>query len=290
MCFTRFLMTSRHSAESLMAAFVSCFAGVALICLAAPRLPQPASPLTEPLILASFGATAIIVYAIPLSPVASPRALVGGHIIAALVAVIVNRIWVAAGGNFADENLSGELRQQVWLSGALALGITAVLQTLTKTIHPPGGAIALLGTVTPGLVAIEFRFIAIVMTSVAIMGGVALLIGNVGRRRYPPYWWAPPPPKYEDQVKRMRTYRKHDEGVAVALLEEAEEFLAMEDDDRGIEVIRTALRELRDGRLLERIEEDGQVDTGDQDPEKERGRKRAARGDRISALTPHRST
>lgn len=80
-----------------------------------------------PLLIASFGATAVLIYAIPESPLARPKNVFFGHLISALVGV-------------ACSILLGH----TWYSMAIAVTLAIVLMTVTGTLHPPGGATALI--------------------------------------------------------------------------------------------------------------------------------------------------
>lgn len=75
------------------------------------------------LLMAPFGASCVIVFALPDSPLAKPRNVVGGHLISTLTGLIFLHVF----------------GQHVWtLAAAVALSI--VFMQLTKTIHPPAGA------------------------------------------------------------------------------------------------------------------------------------------------------
>lgn len=83
------------------------------------------------LIAAPFGATAVLVYAVPDSPLAQPRNLIGGNCIGALVCILLVYLFGTA----------------PWVM-ALAVATTIALMQLTKTLHPPGGAVALVGVMS----------------------------------------------------------------------------------------------------------------------------------------------
>jgi len=88
-----------------------------------------------PMLVASFGASAILIYGAPDAPLSQPRNVILGHFISALVGVSVYKVF-----GFT------------WGSAALATTTALVLMLLTKTTHPPGGATALfavLGRATP---------------------------------------------------------------------------------------------------------------------------------------------
>ena len=75
------------------------------------------------LLIASFGASAVLVYAAIKSPLAQPRNLVGGHVIGGLVGVVCYQI----------------LGDTVWLAGSMAVSCAIAAMLLTKTLHPPAG-------------------------------------------------------------------------------------------------------------------------------------------------------
>ncbi|CAE6897753.1 HPP family [Vibrio sp. B1FLJ16] len=79
------------------------------------------------LLMAPFGATAVLVFGVPDSPLAQPKNVIFGHLITSLVGVIFTQyIGVSP------------------LTLALATGIAVSLMLITKTTHPPAGANPLL--------------------------------------------------------------------------------------------------------------------------------------------------
>lgn len=91
----------------------------------------PAVPLAAfaPLIIAPLGASAVLIFAVPASPLAQPWAIIGGNTISALVGVAV--------AQFVSEPFVGI---------ALAVALAIAFMSATRSLHPPGGAVAL-GTV-----------------------------------------------------------------------------------------------------------------------------------------------
>jgi len=123
----------------------------------------------HPLLIGSFGASAVLLFGACDSPLAQPRNLVGGHLVSASVAVAV----VALFG-------SGPLAM------AAAVGLAIFLMYFTRTIHPPGGATALIGV--QGHAGAEFLLFPI-LAGVLILLGVALFTNNiVNHRQYPKNW------------------------------------------------------------------------------------------------------
>jgi CBS domain-containing membrane protein len=124
-------------------------------------------------LIGSFGASAVLVYGATNSPLAQPRNLVGGHIISALVGVTMHKL------------VPGE----IWLSSALAVSTAIVMMQITKTVHPPGGATALIANIgSEKIKALGFMYvISPVFTGVIILLIVALIFNNIPANRYYPY-------------------------------------------------------------------------------------------------------
>jgi len=123
----------------------------------------------HPLLIGSFGASAVLLFGAHDSPLAQPRNLVGGHLVSALIAVAI----VALFG-------SGSLAM------ATAVGLSIFLMYFTRTVHPPGGATALIGV--QGHAGYGFLLFP-VLAGVLILLAVALFTNNiVHHRQYPKNW------------------------------------------------------------------------------------------------------
>lgn len=128
------------------------------------------------LLIGSFGASAVLVYGAIKSPLAQPRNLVGGHVLSALAGVACYRV-------FGDT---------VWLTAATAVSLAIVLMLVTKTLHPPGGATALIAVIGGAKIhSLGFLYAVIPAGAGAIiLLIVALFINNLSKnRRYPEYWF-----------------------------------------------------------------------------------------------------
>ncbi len=79
------------------------------------------------LVASSFGATFVLIFALPDSPVVKPKNIVGGYLISTSISLLVFEFI----GNDP-------------FSLGLAFGLSFVLMQLTKTLHPPAGSIPLL--------------------------------------------------------------------------------------------------------------------------------------------------
>ncbi|CAH7673297.1 HPP family protein [Phakopsora pachyrhizi] len=210
--------------ESCLCDFFASFTTILLICTVFSTTSLAKLPI--PIVLAPAGAVVISIYGYPLAPVSSPRNVLLGQFWASLVSSIVTKILL-------DHNTMtvtverGEMgRNLVWLAACLSLAITIVVQNITRSLHPPGGATAVLGSVSPGIVEIGFKYIGLVMAMVLIILGLALIIQNISRRRYPMYWLSPPkteaPAKSYDPEKGLAKLKQMVSEM-ITFLEESDE-------------------------------------------------------------------
>ena len=129
-----------------------------------------------PMLLGSFGASAVLIFGMPRSPLAQPRNLIGGHVISALVGVATWKL----------------LQHSPPLAQATAVSTAIAAMHLTRTLHPPGGATALIATQSDPLINdLGFWFVlAPALAAPMILLLTALFINNLpATRRYPEYWW-----------------------------------------------------------------------------------------------------
>ena len=128
-----------------------------------------------PLLIGSFGASAVLAFGAPQSPLAQPRNLVGGHFVSALAGVSC-----------------GLLPAPLWLTAALAVSTAIAFMHLSKTLHPPGGATALIAvTGGEGIRQLGYLYAFVpCLTGACLMLDIALVVNNLSAaRRYPLYWW-----------------------------------------------------------------------------------------------------
>jgi CBS-domain-containing membrane protein len=128
------------------------------------------------LLIGSLGASAVLIYGAIKSPLAQPRNFLGGHVISALVGVTAFKL----------------LDPHLWLAAALAVATSIALMHATRTLHPPGGATALIYIMGSAKMHNLGYFYAVmpVGAAVLIMLAVALLVNNLApQRRYPEFWW-----------------------------------------------------------------------------------------------------
>jgi CBS-domain-containing membrane protein len=126
-------------------------------------------------LVGSFGASAILIYGVPKSPYAQPRNLVLGHTLSAAVGV-------------ACALLLGDFPA---IAAALAVSLALTLMHLTRSIHPPGGATALIAVIGSDQIhQMSFWYVlSPIFSGAVIMLIVALLVNNLSpHRRYPEFW------------------------------------------------------------------------------------------------------
>ena len=86
--------------------------------------------------------------------------------------------------------LSDNFESIRWAGGAVSCAAATAIMALTKTVHPPAGATALLAVVDPDIVHLGWFLIPVMLMGAVLMQAVALLINNI-ERRFPVYFWTP---------------------------------------------------------------------------------------------------
>lgn len=128
-----------------------------------------------PLLVAPVGASAVLLFVVPASPLAQPWPIVGGNVISAVIGVLV-----------------GLAVQNQLLAGGLAVALAIVAMSLTRSLHPPGGAAALTAVFAgPSIAQAGYMF---PLVPVGVNSIVLVLLGwlfhRFSRHAYP---HAPPP-------------------------------------------------------------------------------------------------
>ncbi|MGB9110591.1 MAG: HPP family protein, partial [Telluria sp.] len=121
-------------------------------------------------LVAPMGASAVLLFCVPASPLAQPWAVVGGNTVSALVGVLCAK-------SIGNPLLAAPL------AGALAI----LVMFLLRCLHPPSGAVALttvLGGPAVHAAGFGFAFVPVCLNS-ALIVLVALLFNNLTGRRYP---------------------------------------------------------------------------------------------------------
>jgi len=155
--------------EQIFWSWLGAFIGIALVAVIS-KIFLEGIGLT--LIIGSFGASAVLLYGAYGSPLAQPRNLIGGHFLSALVGVTVMQF----------------LPETLWLAAPLAVATAIAVMQLTDTLHPPGGATALIAVIG-GAPVIElgyFYAFVPVTAGALVMLMVALVVNKLApNRKYP---------------------------------------------------------------------------------------------------------
>lgn len=119
--------------------------------------------------MAPFGASCVLAFGLPDSPLAQPRSIIGGHLVASLVGLAV--LHTLGDG---------------WLAAGIAVGVALALMQLTRTVHAPAGADPLV--VLTSHAGADFLLTPVLAGSLTIVL-VALAANNLRQRgSYPRYW------------------------------------------------------------------------------------------------------
>jgi CBS domain-containing membrane protein len=120
--------------------------------------------------IAPMGASAVLLFAVPASPLAQPWSIIGGNIVAALIGVTCAK-------------LIGEPVLAAALAGALAIAAMFAL----RCMHPPSGAVALTAVLGgPVVHAMGYGFVVVpVALNSLLLLLTALFFNNATGRRYP---------------------------------------------------------------------------------------------------------
>jgi CBS domain-containing membrane protein len=124
----------------------------------------------SPLLAAPIGASAVLVFAIPTSPLAQPWPVIGGNTISAIVGLGV--AWAIPDATIA---------------AACAVALAIAIMSLTRSLHPPGGAVALTAALGSPVVAkwgALFPLVPVALNSLSLVA-LGMLFHALSRRSYP---------------------------------------------------------------------------------------------------------
>ena len=124
----------------------------------------------SPWLIAPMGASSLLLFAVPASPLAQPWSVLGGNLLSALVGVSC-----------------AEFLGHSWEVAALAGGLATASMFALRCLHPPGGAVALTAVLAgPEIAKLGYAFALypVGLNSLGLLL-IALLFNNALRRRYP---------------------------------------------------------------------------------------------------------
>jgi CBS domain-containing membrane protein len=123
-----------------------------------------------PFIVAPMGASAVLLFAVPASPLAQPWSIIGGNTISAIMGV-----------------LAASLISDPIIATGVGVSLAIAAMSFTRCLHPPGGAAALTAVLGGPVVAswgMLFPFVPVALNS-CILVGVGLLFHKLSRHNYP---------------------------------------------------------------------------------------------------------
>ncbi len=160
--------------------FAGAFTGIGIIAFLQSELPDQDSIF----LIGSFGASSVLIYGAIQSPLAQPRNLLGGHVLSAVLGVTIALL----------------LPDILWLTAPLAVSLSIIIMQMTRTLHPPGGATALIAVSGSDKIKdMGYWFVlSPVLSGAVILLLVALVFNNVTpERRYPAQ------SRYSAPIRRM---------------------------------------------------------------------------------------
>jgi CBS-domain-containing membrane protein len=118
-----------------------------------------------PFIMAPFGASCVLLFSVPASPLSQPANVIGGHVVATLVGLLLRLVLPDA-----------------WWAAALAVGLAIALMAALRVTHPPAGADPLVVfAADPG-----FAFLIMpVLAGACVLVAIATLFHRASRTVYP---------------------------------------------------------------------------------------------------------
>lgn len=148
---------------------LSC-AGALLGLLCTEWIGRQALGVSSPWFVAPMGASAVLLFAVPASPLAQPWPVLGGNLVSALVGISCARLIDEPG-----------------LAAALAVTISIGLMFPLRCLHPPGGAVAItcvFGGAPVAALGYQFALWPVGINSLCMLL-IALAFNQAARRRYP---------------------------------------------------------------------------------------------------------
>ena len=123
-----------------------------------------------PLLVAPIGASAVLLFAVPASPLAQPWPILGGNTVSALIGVP------------AAQGIGWPL-----LAAAIAVGGAIAVMSVMRCLHPPGGAVALTAVIgAPHIIENGYLFaLSPVLINSVLLALAAIIYNRLVGRSYP---------------------------------------------------------------------------------------------------------
>lgn len=123
-----------------------------------------------PWLLAPIGASAVLVFVLPASPLSQPWPVLGGHVIAGAVGLIAHG-----------------LVPTPWLAAGLAVGFSIAVMSIARCLHPPAGGTALVTALaSPAVASIGWAFLIMPLAlNVAVLLAAGFTWNRLTGHSYP---------------------------------------------------------------------------------------------------------
>jgi len=125
----------------------------------------------SPMIVASMGASAVLLFAVPHGPLSQPWSISCGHLVSAVIGMLCLSVF-----------------SNSYIAAASAVGLSIVAMYSFRCIHPPGGATALTIVLSQtGLHSFDYQYLLTpVLSNILILLGMAIIFNYAFPwRRYP---------------------------------------------------------------------------------------------------------
>ena len=151
--------------------FIACIGVLVAVCLTGVLSGwMMQGSFSAPLLVAMTGASAVLIFLIPASPLAQPWPVLGGNVISTIVGMLVY-----------------QYTNEVIFSAGIAVALAILLMSILRCLHPPGGAAALVAVIADPTM-LEMGYIAATLP-VVINSVLIVLLGvffhRILGRRYP---------------------------------------------------------------------------------------------------------
>ncbi|GGN27723.1 MULTISPECIES: HPP family protein [Marinomonas] len=153
--------------ERCLSGTTACLALVCVYFLSRLFLPLPDSLL----VVASIGASAVLLFAIPHGALSQPWPFVIGHLISALIGISFYKVFGAS-----------------FVTGATAVGVSIIGMHYLRCLHPPGGSTALscvIGGSSIHAMGYEFLLYPLLINLLAMLALAVIFNNCFSWRRYP---------------------------------------------------------------------------------------------------------
>lgn len=152
--------------EALASGLGGCVAIATIVAVCSHFVGQSAG-----LLVASMGASAVLLFALPHGPLSQPWAVLGGHVLSAFVGVACARL-------IPDSRIAA----------AVAVGVAIGVMQISRCVHPPGGATALsavIGGPTVHALGMKYVLTPVLLNAALIVVVAVVFNGLLAGKRYP---------------------------------------------------------------------------------------------------------